>query len=186
MSPREVLQRIIGVLNATGVPYMLTGSLASAYHGLPRATQDIDLVIAPSEGQLRELVARFRMPDHYVDEQTAVEAYRHESQFNVLDLSTGWKIDFIIRRSRPFSRTEFERRTVVDFEGMPIAIARAEDVILAKLEWARTGESERQVEDAAGILRVRAGELDLQYLDRWARELQLEAQWEAARRRSGA
>jgi len=38
-----------------------------------------------------------------------------------------------MRRSRAFSRTEFDRRTVVEFEGMRVPIATAEDVVLAKL-----------------------------------------------------
>jgi hypothetical protein len=184
MTHRAVLERVLGALQATGIPYMLTGSFASSYHGLPRATQDIDLVITPSEPQLRQLVALFRMPDYYVNEHAALEAHRQESQFNLLDLNTGWKVDLIIRKSRPFSQAEFERRMVVEVEGLPIAIVRAEDLIVAKLEWAKVGQSERQIEDVAGILRVRSGELDLSYVERWVRELQLEPQWEAADRRS--
>jgi hypothetical protein len=61
---------------------------------------------------------------------------------------------------------------------------RAEDLIVAKLEWAKAGQSERQIEDVAGILRVQSGELDLGYVERWIRELQLEPQWEASDRRS--
>jgi hypothetical protein len=49
----EVFRRILGAVESTGIPYMLTGSFASSYHGTPRATQDIDLVIAPKRAQLR-------------------------------------------------------------------------------------------------------------------------------------
>ena len=76
-----------------------------------------------------------------------------EVQFNVIDLATGWKIDFIIRKSRPFSETEFERRSEVHFEGLRLHIAQPEDVIIAKLEWAKRASSERQIEDVAGILK---------------------------------
>ena len=75
---------------------------------------------------------------------------------------------------------------VVELEGMPIAVARAEDVIIAELEWASLGETERQIGDAAGILRVRSGELDLGYIERWVRELRLEAQCAAATERREA
>jgi len=34
---------------------MLTGSLASAYYGEPRATQDIDLIIASTTERIQEL-----------------------------------------------------------------------------------------------------------------------------------
>jgi hypothetical protein len=103
----------------------------------------------------------------------------------VVDLATGWKADLIMRRSRAFSRTEFDRRTAVELEGMRVTIATAEDVVLAKLEWAKLGESARQIEDAAGILRARSRELDTGYMERWVRELGVEREWAAARRASG-
>jgi hypothetical protein len=52
--------------------------------------------------------------------------------------------------------------------------------VIAKLEWAKLGESQRQIEDAAGILRIRAGELDRAYLHHWVRQLHLQGQWKAA------
>jgi hypothetical protein len=180
----EVFRRILGAVESAGIPYMLTGSFASSYHGAPRATQDIDLVIAPERAQLHRLSILLPAPEFYMDESTALEAYDREGQFNVVDLATGWKADLIMRRSRTFSRTEFDRRTVVDFEGMRVPIATAEDVVLAKLEWAKLGESARQIEDAAGILRVRSSELDASYLERWVRDLGLEREWAAARRAS--
>lgn len=176
----DVFKRVLGALESAGIPYMLTGSFASAYHGLPRATQDIDVVIAPTKQQLQQLITFFPPPDYYVDEGAALEAYDGESQFNVLDLTTGWKVDFIIRKSRRFNQAEFDRRIVADFEGTRIAIASAEDIVLAKLEWAKMGESERQIEDVAGILRIRAGDLDLQYIERWVLELALAREWKTA------
>jgi hypothetical protein len=169
-------------LDAAGILYMLTGSFASAYHGLPRATQDIDFVIAPTRDQLRAFLNRLPATEYYADEPVALEALTSESQFNLIDLRSGWKVDLICRRSRPFSRTEFDRRSRADLEGLPLFVATAEDVILAKLEWAKRGGSARQVEDAAGILRVRRGALDLEYLATWVEQLGLSAEWEAATR----
>ncbi len=161
---------------------MLTGSFASSYHGAPRSTQDIDLVIAPTPLQIRRLVELLPSTEYYLDENAALDACARETQFNVLDLSTGWKTDLIIRRSRPFSRTEFERRVPVDLGGIRVSIATAEDILIAKLEWAMMGESQRQIEDAAGILRIRGKELDMAYIAGWIRELGLESQWTAARK----
>ena len=48
-----------GNLDSAGIPYMLTGSYASSVHGAPRATQDLDIVIAPTRGQLLELLTLF-------------------------------------------------------------------------------------------------------------------------------
>ena len=164
---------------------MITGSFASSYHGSPRATQDIDIVIAPTADQIRALVMLLPDTEYYVDEDAALDALERQGQFNVIDYATGWKIDLFIRKSRPFSQQEFERRGFVEFQNMRIAIASAEDVLIAKLEWSKLGESQRQVKDAAGILRIRADDLDLEYIKGWVRALELGSQWEAARRAAG-
>ncbi|MBA2457825.1 MAG: hypothetical protein H0V43_02575 [Gemmatimonadales bacterium] len=186
MTTRDIFGRILGVLDVAGIPFMLTGSFASSYHGAPRATQDIDLVIAPERSQLITLHQLLPETEYYMDEAAALEAFECEGQFNVVDLATGWKIDLIMRRSRPFSRTEFNRRAVAELEGLQVPIATAEDILLAKLEWAKMGESARQIDDAAGILRIRADNLDMAYIQRWVGELELEPQWESAQRRAGS
>ncbi|HTS88978.1 MAG TPA: nucleotidyl transferase AbiEii/AbiGii toxin family protein [Gemmatimonadales bacterium] len=185
MTTPDLFGRIVARLDEAGIPYMLTGSFASAYHGRPRATQDIDFVIAPTAQQLQALLRRLPPSQYYADEGAALEALRHESQFNVVDLDTGWKIDFICRKSRPFSQTEFERRTLAQVEGRPLYIATVEDIILAKLEWAKLGGSARQIEDVARLLEVREPDLDLSYLRRWVTGLDLSPQWTAAWRAAG-
>lgn len=180
MSATEVFRRILGILDRVRIPYMLTGSFASSFHGVPRATQDIDLVIAPTSDQLRELVASLPPEEFYVDLEAVLDAQRREGQFNVIDFATGWKLDLIVRKSRAFSRREFERRLIVDFEGMRLVVATPEDVIIAKLEWAKAGGSQRQIEDVAGLLRICAGELDREYLRHWVGELELDREWSEA------
>ncbi len=80
---------------------------------------------------------------------------RLEAFSNVIDFESGWKVDFIIRKDREFSVTEFGRRRMGELLGFQLFVASAEDVILAKLEWARMSDSERQIRDVAGILRTR-------------------------------
>jgi hypothetical protein len=178
----DLFSCVLGALGTAGIPVMLTGSFASSYHGAPRATQDVDLVIAPTADQLRAFVALLPRDEFYVDERAALEALRLEGQFNLIDLRSGWKVDLIIRKSRPFSREEFDRRSVVELEGSELPIATPEDLLIAKMEWARTSESARQIEDAARLLRVRSRQLDEAYVERWVHELGLGEQWAAVRR----
>jgi hypothetical protein len=60
-------------------------------------------------------------------------------------------------------------------------IATAEDTILAKLEWARQGGSERQLRDVAAIVAVSGDSLEIPYIDRWASELGVSSLWEEVR-----
>jgi len=115
----------------------------------------------------------------------ALEAQRHESLFNVIDLSTGWKVDLIFRKSRPFSEAEFGRRQQVVLQGFAIFAASAEDVVVAKLEWAKLAQSQRHIEDVAGILRMRWDSLGQTYLEKWIVELGLQAEWKEARHAAG-
>ncbi|MFZ0861828.1 MAG: hypothetical protein WAN18_14170 [Candidatus Sulfotelmatobacter sp.] len=185
MSVPEVFQRITAALHQAGIAYMLTGSFASAHYGAPRSTQDIDLVIEATAEQLRTFVQSLPSNQYYADLDAALESHRRESLFNVIDLTTGWKIDLIFRKSRRFSQEEFGRRRLVHLQGLPLFVASAEDVILAKLEWARLSKSERQIEDVAAILNLRWEALERSYLERWISELGLKEQWRVARRVAG-
>jgi hypothetical protein len=172
--------RLRNMLDASGTPYMLTGSYASSLHGQPRATQDIDIVVSPTRSQLVELLRHLPDTEYYVSEDAAVDALARRGQFNVIDFATGWKIDFIVMKARAFSREEFSRRRTLELEEVRLSVASPEDVLIAKLEWAKLGESARQIEDAAGIIRVQGDGLDRAYVEKWVADLELEAQWRDA------
>ncbi len=180
----NVFRRLSGVLLSSDTPYMLTGSFASSYYGALRGTQDIDLVVAPSPQQFQQLLSRLQGADYYAD-GFALTAYREQSMFNAIDNETGWKIDFIFCKSRPYSQEAFRRRQQVTFQGAPFFVATAEDVVLAKLEWSKMGESRRQFEDAANVLKKQWDSLDSQYLNCWAAELGVAAELKSALKLEG-
>lgn len=165
---------------------MLTGSLASSLYGEPRTTHDVDLVVVVTREQVRLIVERFKRMGLYVSEEAATAAFDGKTDFNVIDFSGGWKVDLVIRKDRPFSRTEFDRRREVEYDGMPMPIASAEDVVIAKLEWAKIGGSDRQIEDVAGILRVQKDTLDIAYVEEWVSSLELAEQWQIAQTRAAS
>ena len=179
MTPeQDALRELAVLLETLGVPHMGTGSVASSFHGRPRLTHDADVVIDPTPEQLNALVERLLESGHYVDPQRARDALRRRSQFNVVEQRSAFKIDLIIRKDRPFSRTELERRRTVEIApGVRLALASPEDTILSKLEWSRkAGRSERQLEDAAGVLAVNPA-IDRAYVERWATELGVLELW---------
>lgn len=177
----DLISRLVHILDAAGVPYMLTGSFASSLHGMPRATQDIDMVIAPDATSLEALLRFFPENQYYVSRDAAFDAYQRGSLFNVIDFASGWKIDFIVKKSRDFSRVEFERRKASNALGTRLFVASPEDVLIAKLEWAKLAESERQIEDAAGIIRTQGQDLDTNYIEYWTEKLGLQPQWHLAK-----
>lgn len=174
-----LLVRVVSMLDAAGIPFMVAGSFASTAHGAPRATQDLDLVIDPRGIEaLEALVRGMSSEEYYADLEAAREAFRRRSMFNVIELASGWKIDLIVRKDRPFSREEFSRRQAIELFGVRIHVASPEDTVIAKLEWSqRSGGSERQRRDVRGILRTIGDALDRAYIEDWVSRLRLEDEW---------
>lgn len=167
--------RVIEGLQQARVDYMVLGSFASTYHGIPRTTRDLDIVCQLDGATLPDLLARFPAEDgFYVSHEAAKEAVRRRGMFNIVHAASGWKVDIIIKKNRPFSQTEFERRLGVRLLDQNVFVASAEDTILTKLEWAKDSLSERQLRDVSEILDVQAQALDHEYLARGLAELGLE------------
>lgn len=179
MSFAALLARFVEILGVAEVPFMVAGSFASTHHGTPRTTQDLDLVIDPTFASLDALLGALPETAYYVSESAARDALRRRSMFNVIDLATGWKIDLIVRKARPFSVEEFGRRTPVKMLGVDVFVATAEDTIVAKLEWAKlSGGSERQLRDVRGILDAKGAALDIAYIEKWVDDLEVRSPWE--------
>ena len=174
MNGADFLGEIISVLNRAEIRYMIAGSFASSFHAEPRTTNDLDVVIDVEIDDIERLLAIVDRDVYYIDDDDARDAARLPSMFNIIDYRAGWKADLIVRRDRRFSREEFDRRQRVRLYGHDTFVATAEDTILSKLEWPTKGGSQRQLADAAAVLRSQAA-VDDAYLDRWAPELGVEA-----------
>jgi hypothetical protein len=157
-------------LNRAGIAYLLTGSMASNYWGIPRTTHDLDFVVQLPLQSIPSLLHEFR-DDFYLDEPAVRAALAPPYQFNAIDRRSALKIDFWMFRSNPFEMSIFERRLSLNLLGEPTWIATAEDVMLHKLYWDSLTSSERQISDAAGVVAVQSDSLDRAYLQKWAGQL---------------
>jgi hypothetical protein len=176
MSLAVFLARITSELESMSIEDMVCGSVASIFHGVPRTTQDVDIVVSLTGFDAKKLASSLDEEQFYVSESAAVDAVVHQRQFNIIDMETGWKADLIVRKRRPFSQVEFDRRVRVEMLGTKVWVATAEDTVLAKLEWSKRSGSLRQIEDARGIVEMQGASLDTTYLHKWARELDVQEQ----------
>ena len=166
---------VVNALDALGVPYALGGSLASAVHGVVRATMDADLVadLRPEHATplTRALAGAF-----YADEDAIRQAIHARGSFNVIHLETLFKIDVFVAGPDPFHQAQLARsrlHSLDEASAWQIRVLSAEDTLLAKLNWYRLGGevSDRQWRDVLGVLAVQAGRLESEYLSRMAEEL---------------
>jgi hypothetical protein len=175
--PVEVTLKVTDVLEKLGVPYLIAGSLASTLYGMVRTTQDSDIVTEMRLEHLQPFVSALQ-DEFYVDEEMIAESIQRNSSFNIIHRETLFKVDVFIPRPRPFLQSQLTRAQTQTFtfeNAVSARFASPEDTILSKLEWYRMGGevSDRQWRDILGILKTRAGELDLAYLRKWAGELQV-------------
>ena len=164
---------------------MLTGSYASSLQGEPRLTHDIDFVVALDPAGAKWLLAAFRAPDYYLDEQSIADAIARRSQFNLLDTAGGDKVDFWILTDEPFDNARFAGRYIENLDGQRLYLSRPEDTILMKLRWAEmSGGSEKQFNDARGVYEMQAETLNIAYIDEWAVRLGVTELWERVNKES--
>jgi hypothetical protein len=173
----DVLRDVSVRLDGAGIAYMLTGSMAMNFYALPRMTRDIDFVVAVRAGDAGRLVELFE-PDYYVSREAIDEAIQHESSFNLIHHASVVKVDCIPRKADAYHAAEFERRRFVRLGDFSAWIVTREDLLLAKLLWARDSRSEVQLRDVRNLA---AGDLDQAYVSAWAERLGVHALWEEVR-----
>jgi hypothetical protein len=184
--PLFAVAAVAQALEELGVRYAVGGSVASSLYGVPRATQDADIVASISAAHAPRLAAALAAEFH-VDEEMIRDAVRRQGTFNVVHLETMFKVDVFVAKGDAWSEEELSRarRERVGDPGAQVELvfASPEDTLLHKLVWYRMGGgvSERQWRDALGVLRIQGDSLDHGYLDIWASRLDVRDLLEKAR-----
>lgn len=177
---KDFIARLVLHLGQADIPYMVVGSVASTMYAEPRGTLDVDIVIDTDAARLDRFLDSLGN-DLYFSRDAAHDALRRHSMFNIIDPTSGQKGDLIIRGSRPFDSEEFDRRVSGLLDDLTLSVSTPEDVILAKLSWGKSSASQRQFRDALSVAVAQWGKLDLAYLDRWAKDLDIEELWNQTR-----
>lgn len=171
--PLYTLRRMVGILEALDIPYLVGGSVASVALSEPRSTNDVDIVVDLREENVVDFLVALK-DDFYAEEEMIRDAISLKSSFNLILLRTMIKVDVFVCEANAWTESEFSRKHQLDLgiTGEPVLawLPSAEDVILQKLAWYRLGGevSERQWRDVQGVLKVQAENLDYDYLEKWA------------------
>jgi hypothetical protein len=174
-----------GRLDRTGIPYMLTGALAVNYHGVPRSTHDIDVVVVIAPADIVRIKAMLE-PDFAVAEESIRAALREGSMFNAIHEETGLKVDFWMRKGDDYGREAFARRKQYPYGRFMVSIATPEDVIVTKLEWHRMSDIDKHYFDARGVYAVQKDTLDTAYIARWCEAKSVLDLWRRLQRDSAS
>lgn len=130
--------RVLAALETARVEYVVIGGVAVNFHGLDRATGDIDIFIAPSE----ENVARLREALHAVyddpsiDEITAGDLCGDYPAVRYVPPGNAPPMDILTRLGEKFRFGDLASERY-DVEGQPVTVATPETLYRMKRDTVR-------------------------------------------------
>ena len=167
MTLPELAIRVLTATETAGVDFMIVGAIAAGTHGVPRATKDVDFLVAVTEEHnlrpVMELLDDAVVFNPQVVFDTLTRGRRHVGSTRS---SPPYKVEFFEVFDDPFVLEEFRRkeRIFVQMLGVETWLPTPEDVIVQKLRWGRN----KDLDDARDILAVQGPEtLDMGYIESW-------------------
>jgi hypothetical protein len=169
MTEREAILAVIDALDALAIPYMVVGSYSSNFYGIPRSTQDADVVVEFGSASVSHLASQlghsFRLDPQMTFETTTL------TQRHVLEVvGIPFTIELFHLSDDAHDRERFRRRRRVTMMGRQISIPTAEDVIVTKLRWALGAGRSKDREDVRDVIAVQGANIDWSYVHAWCEQ----------------
>lgn len=164
MTSEQAVAQLIEALESEGVPYMLVGAFSSNLYGVPRATNDADIVVRFDSFNLIDFCTRLGR-EFVLDRQMMIEGFTGSVRNVISFTPTGFQIEVFRLGDDPHHRQRFDRRRRqhVPECSREAWVAAAEDVVIQKLRWARR----KDLDDVVNLLAVSGGMLDWGYVRHW-------------------
>lgn len=131
-------------LEKTGVKYLVIGGMAVILHGYPRATADLDIMVLLDADNLKDFISVVNKLGYKPRLPVKIEAladpkqrklwaetknmlvftlYNPRQEFEQVDVAINYFVDFA---------KAYQRRTVLDSDGVAVSVASIDDVIKMK------------------------------------------------------
>jgi hypothetical protein len=172
-----VIEQLLWLLEDLQLTYAVGGSMAGTFHGEPRTTNDIDVLVALDQQGAQRLI-EVLSDDYYVPHQAIKDAVRTHSSFNLVHIPSSFKVDLFVAGHSSLDQEQLARRIRVRLRrNAPhsVWLTSPEVLIVRKLLWRRSAQnaSQRQWLDVVSILRTQDGRLDEALMNSLAADLDL-------------
>jgi hypothetical protein len=163
----EFVTRVVAALRKLSIPYMVVGSFSSNVYGKPRSTKDADFVLEMSDCSITTLAGEIGS-DFKLESQMSFETITATTRYRLSHTTTGFTVELFLLSDDPHDQSRFHRRVSGDIgDGQSTFVPTAEDVIITKLRWSKHGQRRKDLDDAAAVMAVQAGRLDVEYIRTW-------------------
>jgi Nucleotidyl transferase of unknown function (DUF2204) len=170
-------EAVVRCLERADIPYAIVGGLALGVWGQPRSTYDVDLAVATPMSEIDHLCeALSDQPEFLRDPSvcpmprtTLVRVHHPDNRKDPVELTL---IDVLVL-GNPFAESIINRRVLMEFEGRQFFFCSPEDLIVLKLIASRP----QDLLDVQTVLKRRGGRLDIDYVQKWAVELDVHERW---------
>jgi hypothetical protein len=166
MTSDEATIAVLDVLNALGVPYLVVGSLASNYYGVPRATQDADIVVHAEKTSIAEIAERLGSRFRW-DRQASFEMVTATTRHVVNVVGSPFYIEFFLLSEDAHDQERFRRRRRVRMLEREVFVPTVEDMIVTKLRWSQAGKRAKDVDDVRNMIAVQRDRIHWEYVVSW-------------------
>jgi hypothetical protein len=160
---------VLDALEAAGIPYMLVGSYSTNAYGVPRATQDADIVIELGSHSIWELVNRLG-PEFHFDPQMTFETVTMTRRHTLQVVGMRFKIELFHLSDDLHDQERFRRRRRFQLPDRQVVLPTVEDVLVTKLRWTVEGKRTKDWEDIRDVITVQGHRIDWDYVYRWAEQ----------------
>ena len=118
------VMQLFGELDRFGVEYVVVGGVALNYHGLVRATEDVNLFVRPTEANVARLRRALRAvwADPEVDKITAADLAGNYPTVRYGPPAEDFVVDILSRLGSTFRFDDIEAEMLV-IDGIPVRVA---------------------------------------------------------------
>lgn len=170
----EILQYVSDFLTSENIDYVIVGGVAVMYHGVPRTTVDIDIILQIDDSKISHFVEFLNSKGFIVSIADFQDAFATNSHSTIFYRNSMLRLD-IQGVYSDFDQMTLNRAITVRLFETGIKLATAEDTLVNKILF----ESEQDLRDAFGILARNRENLDFVYIESISSLLNILDKWKS-------